>query len=81
MENGKCPLLRECRFFNDIIENMPSISESLKAQYCLGRNSECARFLIFTEIGRDHLPDDVFPHELAKAKNLVRHFRLYGEVE
>ena len=78
---NKCLLLTECRFFNDIIENMPSISEVLKDQYCLGDNTECARHVIFTEIGKEHLPDDVFPHELDKAKKIVRHFRLYGEVD
>ena len=77
----KCPVLENCRFFNDIIENMPSISGSLKERYCLGNNTECARFRIFTEIGKEHLPYDVFPHEMDKAEKLVRHFRLYGEVD
>jgi hypothetical protein len=78
---SKCPVLEVCRFFNDIIENVPSISETLKKQYCLGDNSECARFRIFREIGKEHLPDDVFPHEMEKAEKLIRHFRLYGQVE
>ena len=78
---NKCPVLEKCRFFNDIVENMPSISESLKEQYCLGDNTECARFRIFTAIGKEHLPDDVFPHEMDKAEKLVRNFKLYGKVD
>jgi hypothetical protein len=77
---NKCQVLEDCRFFNDIIENVPSISEALKKQYCLADNSECARFRIFREIGKEHLPDDVFPHEMDKAEKLIRNFRLYGEV-
>ena len=74
-----CPVLKQCRFFNDIIEDVPSISETLKNEYCLGDNSQCARYLIFLAIGKEHLPDDVFPHEVDKAEKIIRHFKLYGE--
>jgi UTP-glucose-1-phosphate uridylyltransferase len=77
----KCPLLEECRFFNDIIENVPSVSARLKEQYCLGDNSTCARLLVSAEIGKEHLPDDVFPHEMEKAQKIIRHFRVYGELD
>jgi UTP-glucose-1-phosphate uridylyltransferase len=79
MGMNKCPVLEQCRFFNNVLENMPAISESLMEQYCLGDNTECARFFIFDEIGKEHLPDDVFPHEMEKAKKLVRNFRHYGK--
>jgi hypothetical protein len=62
----QCPVLEFCRFFNNILENMPSISESLKEQYCLGDNSDCARYIILNEIGGENLPDDVFPHQKDK---------------
>lgn len=81
MEAFRCPLLNECRFFNDIIENMPSISASLKARYCLSDSKGCARFLIFEKIGKEHVPDDVFPHELEKAEKMLRHYRIYGEMQ
>jgi len=76
---NKCPVLEQCRFFNNIIEDVPSISEALKEQYCLCDHSGCARFFIFREIGKEHLPDDVFPHEMEKAEKIVRNFRLYGK--
>ena len=76
-----CPVLASCRFFNDVIENMPAISESLKERYCLCDNSGCARFFIFSALGKQHLPDDVFPHEMAKARDHVRHFQRYGTID
>ena len=76
---SECLLLKECRFFNDIIENIPSVSESLKNEYCLGDHTTCARFLIFKAIGKEYLPDEVFPHEAQKAAKIIRHFKLYGK--
>jgi hypothetical protein len=74
MEEGQvpqCELLKTCKFFSGNMSNMPNTSELLKAKYCEGDNSRCARYLVFKSLGRQHVPSDLFPHDEARAVLVV----------
>lgn len=66
-----CELLEKCIFFNDKMANMPSTSEVIKIRYCREDNSECARYMVCKTLGREKVPGDLFPNDLAKARQII----------
>ena len=66
-----CQLIEKCIFFNDKMAHMPSMSEIFKMRYCRGDRTVCARFVVFRELGREHVPSDLYPNEMDRAIALV----------
>jgi hypothetical protein len=71
----ECPLLSDCEFFNDVLENMPSSSGFMKESYCKGRYATCARYRVFMKAGKRKPPKDLFPHETDKAVKIIALYR------
>ena len=65
---SQCVCMPKCIFFNDQMANMPNTAERMKNRYCLGDNTNCARFLVFSALGREHVPADLFPQNLERAR-------------
>jgi len=53
------------------MNNMPATANVMKKRYCLGDNSQCARFMVAQRLGRDKVPTDLFPNQYDKAKKLT----------
>ncbi len=68
---GDCELLRDCMFFNDRLKNMPVFSERLKEEFCRGDYSKCARYLVAKALGRDKVPDNLFPNQSERVADLL----------
>jgi hypothetical protein len=66
-----CELLSTCVFFNDMMSNMPSTSNIFKIVYCNGNNSNCARYMVRKELGKDRVPADLFPNQTDKARDII----------
>ena len=66
-----CECLETCPFFNDKMANMPSMAEMLKSRYCKGDWASCARHRVFTVLGTDGVPGDLFPNQEADANKLL----------
>ncbi|RII25397.1 MAG: hypothetical protein CXR31_14490 [Geobacter sp.] len=66
-----CELLKTCIFFNDKMQNMPSTAEVIKLRYCNGDYTDCARFTIFKAVGREKVPQDLFPNQIEKAREII----------
>lgn len=62
-----CELIAVCPFFNDRMAAMPSLANMYKIQYCIEDNSQCARFRIYKQLGRDAVPADLAPSMLDEA--------------
>ncbi|MBL0224804.1 MAG: hypothetical protein IPQ16_04270 [Geobacteraceae bacterium] len=58
-----CELCDTCLFFNDKMPDMPAVAGFLKDKYCRGTFEVCARFQVYREFGREHVPDGLFPNE------------------
>ena len=58
-----CDLSDTCIFFNDKMPDMPAVAGFLKEKYCHGKFDSCARFRIYREFGREHVPSSLFPNE------------------
>jgi hypothetical protein len=65
---AECEVLSICPFFNEMIPDIPAVTEGLKMIYCLGDNSECARHMIIKELGAEGVPRTMFPNEQDKAR-------------
>lgn len=66
-----CKCLPQCLFFNDKMQNMPTAAGLLKKRLCQGDNSQCARFMVLTALGREKVPVDLSPNQLDRAKTLI----------
>ena len=68
---AECPLLAKCIFFNDKMASMPTASELMKKKYCLKDNTTCARYMVCSTLGREHVPADLFPNNVDRVKVLL----------
>lgn len=66
-----CPLLHSCPFFNDMMANMPAMSEGMKKKFCRDTFTQCARYMTCTALGRERVPEDMFPNEQERAKEII----------
>ena len=70
-----CELLPTCLFFNDKMAEMPVSVEVLKRRYCQHENKSCARYMIFKALGRAHVPSNLFPTNIERAKAILEQAR------
>lgn len=68
---AECEVLISCIFFNDKMQNMPTITGIYKKKYCLKDNSLCARHMVMVACGKDKVPADLFPIDLETAKKVI----------
>jgi hypothetical protein len=68
---AKCELLPTCKFFNDELSAMPDMADHMKEKYCLASFDRCARFAVFTALGRGSVPGDLFPVEAQRAEQII----------
>jgi len=68
---AECPLLPTCPFFNDMMANMPAMSEGMKKTFCRQAFLECARYMTCTTLGREQVPADMFPNEPDRARDII----------
>jgi hypothetical protein len=67
-----CELLGGCIFFNDKMANMPQTAEVIKTRYCKGNSQDCSRYTIVQALGRDRVPEDLFPNQVDRAREIIR---------
>ncbi|GFO66165.1 hypothetical protein M1B72_01125 [Geomonas paludis] len=66
-----CELLSGCIFFNDRMANMPSTSNVFKMMYCNDNFEGCARYIVRKELGKDAVPEDLFPNQGDRAREIL----------
>lgn len=66
-----CSCLSGCPFFNDKMANMPSTANMYKKKYCQGDYSACARYMIFSKMGKDKVPANLFPNQTDRARAVL----------
>ncbi len=63
-----CKLLAGCAFFNKAIG---PLAEMMRVKYCQGDFENCARYMIATKLGREKVPQSLFPNMQEKAKQIL----------
>lgn len=70
---SECILLPTCFFFNsEYVNDDPKLVKMLKERYCRGDSSDCARLMVFRWLGRDKIPENMFPNSVGMAERLLR---------
>jgi hypothetical protein len=67
----ECVCLPKCIFFNDKMVDMPTTTERMKQRYCLNDYNNCARYKVFSTLGKEHVPSDLYPHNVDRAMALI----------
>lgn len=68
---GDCELLAGCLFFNDKMKPEEGVGALYKRNYCQKDNSKCARYLVAKKLGKDRVPDDLYPNMYERANKLI----------
>jgi hypothetical protein len=71
---SECEKLEECPFYNDRLDNMPSVADAMKRVYCKRSYKLCARYVVKMSLGRKHVPADLFPCDKVRAKVLINYY-------
>lgn len=66
-----CQCISGCPFFNNKMSNMPAMANILKKRYCQGDFNECARFTVFTALGKGKVPIDLYPNQMDVAITFI----------
>lgn len=66
-----CICLPRCPFFNDRMASKPAMATMYKQQYCQGDSTHCARHIVFTALGREFVPENLFPNQVDRAKQIL----------
>jgi hypothetical protein len=53
------------------MESMITTAEMIKKRLCKGDNAGCARFLVFSALGRENVPADLYPTNMERARLLL----------
>jgi len=67
-----CECLQKCAFFNDKVDKLPALSNILKRDFCRGDKNKCARYLLFSRLGPQSVPNYLYPTDKKQAKKILR---------
>jgi len=42
-----------------------------KEKYCLGNNSNCARYMVFKKLGKPAVPETLYPNMIDRANKIL----------
>lgn len=71
---ARCEWAERCPFFNDEVGYSIELQEGMRARYCLGDNSDCARLHSLGLLPLTRVPDDLIPTDHERLAELVRAF-------
>jgi hypothetical protein len=66
-----CELLKGCLFFNDKMAPEKGVGAIFKQSYCLGDSGECARYRVAKALGREKVPQNLYPNMHERAAALI----------
>lgn len=68
-----CDFYEICELFNqERASNMPRLVSMFKVRYCQGDPSQCARYKVSKEIGRQHVPEFMLPTQIEWAQQIIK---------
>ena len=67
----ECELIESCPFYNGQLEGDKVQIDAMKEKYCKVNNLNCARYMIFIALGRESMPEELFPHQKDRAYEVI----------
>lgn len=68
---AECRFLVQCPFFAGRMEAMRGVTDLMRAKYCRGDASRCARYQVRTALGPGTVPLDLYPNQHERASQLI----------
>jgi hypothetical protein len=66
-----CELLQMCPFFSDRMKITDGLGALYKQRYCVGDNSACARYMVFSKLGQQAVPETLYPNMTKRAQEIL----------
>jgi hypothetical protein len=70
-EVAECECMAGCPFFNDKMSDNAGLGAIYKHKYCLGDNTNCARYQVKVALGKAKVPPTLYPNMWDKAKDII----------
>lgn len=67
----ECEYIDNCPFFRGELSEKPVEIEEMKEKYCRRNNLNCARYMVARTLGKEYMPEDLYPHEKEVAYQLI----------
>ena len=68
---AECILLKGCLFFNDKMPDNFGLGAIYKKRYCLADSSQCARYRVAEKVGREKVPQNLYPNMFDKIESII----------
>jgi len=68
---AECEFINSCPFFNDKLSGKEVDIEKLKNDYCKTNNLHCARYIVAITLGKEKVPENLYPHEKVAAYKII----------
>ena len=66
-----CEYLQSCPFYNEKMDIDSGLGKIYRRSYCQGDKTQCARYMIATELGRESVPADLYPNMHDRAERIL----------
>ncbi len=66
-----CENLKGCLFYNDHMSMEKGLGSLYKKKYCEGDKTLCARYKVGSTIGKEYVPDDLYPNMFDRAEKII----------
>lgn len=67
-----CENLKNCPFYNDRMSMEKGLGALYKRKYCEGDKTLCARYQVGSKIGKQSVPDDLYPNMFDRAEKIIK---------
>jgi hypothetical protein len=68
----ECEFLGGCPFFNNYMPIIEAYGASLKKKFCYGEKILCARYSVRMALGKENVPDDLYPDHAVRACEILK---------
>lgn len=66
-----CENLLKCPFYQGKMSMDSGLGSMYKKRYCEGDRLNCARYMVFSTLGKDFVPASLYPNMVDKAKEIL----------
>jgi len=67
----ECELIDRCPFYNNQLKGDIEQIDAMKEKYCRKNNLNCARYMVLIALGKESMPEELFPHQKERAYLII----------
>lgn len=70
----ECELRQYCSLYKEMM-SINGAHKHIGSKYCKQKAEDCARYIVYKKLGKDKIPDDLFPGEVERAFKIIKKFK------